>query len=243
MFSGFLKNRSSKMTLFVLGTLALLAFLAFATWRSALILRELAPTTNLLLLPAENLMRVVLILVCLLLARVSGLPDDRFGWSTTNTVHFLFIGLAVGVVVALIVPLLTRWAVTQFGGHIYSPIVVQSILPRRRIEWVWVPLALAPAVALEELLFRSLLLGGLSIFAPPILLAVVWSIIFGTMHAPQGSFGIVVAAALGLLLSILFLVTQNLLAPMFAHYAINLLQLIWASKDRYWEKYFESSHP
>lgn len=230
------------MTLFVLGTLALFVFLAFATWRSALILRELAPTTNLLLLPTENLMRVVLILICILLARVSGLPAEQFGWNTTNLGQFALFGLLVGGIVALIVPLLTRWTIARFGEHIYSPIVVRSILPRRQIEWLWVPLALVPAVALEELLFRSLLLGGMSTFAPPIILAVVWSIIFGAMHAPQGGLGIVVAAVLGLVLSAMFLVTQNLLAPLVAHYVINLLQLIWASKDRYWEKYFESSH-
>lgn len=230
------------MMIFVLGTLALLAFLAFATWRSARILRELAPTMNLLLLPAENLMRLILILVCVLLARVSDLPAEQFGWSTTNAGLFALMGLLFGGIVALAMPLFTRWAIARFGKRVYSPIVVQSILPRRRIEWVWVPLALVPAVALEELLFRSLLLGGLSIFAPPILLAIIWSIIFGAMHAPQGSLGIVVAAALGLLLSILFLVTQNWFAPLSAHYTINLLQLIWASKDRYWENYLEGRH-
>ncbi len=230
------------MTLFVLGTLVLLVFLAFATWRSALILRELAPTMNLLLLPAENLMRVVLILVCILFARVSGLPAEQFGWSVTKVEQHALVGLMVGGIVALAMPLLTRRAIARFGKHIYSPIVLQSILPRTPREWLLVPLALVSAVTLEELLFRSLLLGGWSVFAPPILLASVWSIIFGVMHAPQGSFGIVVAAALGLLLSLLFLVTQNFFAPLIAHYTINLLQLIWASKDRYWENYLEGSH-
>ena len=87
---------------------------------------------------------------------------------------------------------------------------------------------------MEELLFRSLLLGGFGTFAPPALLAVAWSLVFGAMHLPQGSLGIVVAAALGLLLSALFLLTGGLLAPFVAHYVINLVQLIWASFDRSW---------
>lgn len=230
------------MTLFVLGTLVLLAFLALATWRSAIVLRELAPTMNLLLLPAENLMRLVLILVCLLFARVSGLPAEQFGWSAVQIEQHALVGLGVGVMIALAMPHLTRWAIARFGKHVYSPIVVQSILPRNHREWLLVPLALASAVTLEELLFRALLLGGWSVFAPPIWLALVGSIIFGAMHAPQGAFGIVVAAALGLLLSMLFLIAQNFVAPLVAHYAINLLQLVWASRDRFWENYVEGSH-
>jgi len=231
-----------KMTLFILGTLALLAFLAWATWRSAQILRELAPQFNLLLLPAENVLRLGLIFVCVALARASGLPDSQFGWATTDWAQSMWLGIGVGVVGAISVPWLTRWAIARFGKQIYSPIVVRSIVPRKRIEWLLVPLALGPAVVLEELLFRSLLLGGFALFAPPILLAVAWSIIFGVMHAPQGGLGIIVAALLGLLFSGMFLVTASLLAPIVAHYVINLLQLVWASQDRFWENYETGSH-
>jgi membrane protease YdiL (CAAX protease family) len=54
------------------------------------------------------------------------------------------------------------------------------------------------------------------------------------MHLPQGALGIVVAAALGLLFSWLFLATQSLVAPSIAHYLINLLQLVWASREKAW---------
>ena len=230
------------MLLFIFGTLALLSFLAFATWQSAIVLRKLVLTVNLLLLPGENLLRIGMILVCILLARVSGLPNEQFGWSANQIGQSIWIGLALGIIVALTVPVLTRVAIGVFGKQIYSPIVVQSILPRNRSEWFWVPLALVPAVLLEELLFRSLLLGGFGVLESPILLAIVWSILFGTMHAPQGSLGIVVAAALGMLLSILFLATQNFVAPFVAHYAINLIQLVWAAQDKtLWETYRGSS--
>jgi membrane protease YdiL (CAAX protease family) len=230
------------MLLFILGTLTLLIFLAWATYRSALVLREIATQVNVLLMPAENVMRLGLLGVCFLLARASGLPDAQFGWNTTNLVQHIWLGVMVGAIVAISVPLLTRWAIAQFGKRIYSPIVVQSIMPRRPIEWLWIPLALIPAVALEEILFRSLLLGGFASFAPPFLLAVVWSLIFGAMHAPQGTLGIVVASALGLLLSAMFLSTQNIFAPIVAHYTINLGQLVWASRDRYWEHYDAGDH-
>ena len=220
------------MIIFIIGTLALLAFLAFATWQSALILRQIALTTNLLLLPGENILRAGLILICVILARVSGLSPDQFGWSATQIGSSITMGLAIGIVVAFILPLITRWSIAVFGKQVYSPIVVQSILPRRRAEWFWVPLALAPAVLLEELLFRSLLLGGFATIAPPIFLAVVWSILFGAMHLPQGVLGMVVAAMLGLLLSIVFLATQSIIAPLVAHYLINVIQLIWAAHDK-----------
>jgi membrane protease YdiL (CAAX protease family) len=231
------------MIVFVFGTLALLAFLAWATWRTAQLLREIAPTPNLLLLPAENLLRLALIVVCVVLARVSGLPDAQFGWGAAELARGIVVGLVVGITVAVIVPLLTHLAVARFGAGIYSPIVVRSVIPRHRCEWLLVPLALVPAVLLEELLFRSLLLGGFGVFASPLLLAVVWSIIFGAMHLPQGALGIVVAAALGVLLSVLFLVTQNLIAPLIAHYVINLMQLAWASCDKsLLEPYDTGSH-
>jgi len=222
------------MTLFVVGTLAVLVLLAWATLRTAVFLRQVQLTFNLLLLPAENIFRFVLIAVCVWLAQSSGQPYAQFGWRAAEPAREIVVGLAVGIPVALILPLLTRWAVARFGPPVYSPVVVRSILPRSRREWLLVPLALVPSVFLEELLFRSLLLGGFAIFAPPIVLAILWSILFGAMHLPQGALGMVAAALLGLLFSAMFIATASLLAPFIAHYAINLLQLVWASKDKTW---------
>ncbi|MCI0478499.1 MAG: CPBP family intramembrane metalloprotease [Anaerolineales bacterium] len=222
------------MTIFLFGTLLLLAFLAWGTWRTAQALRDFTPDFNLLLLPAENILRVGLIGVCLGLAYFSGQSFAQFGWQSLDVSRDLLAGFFVGIVIALSVPQLTQWAIARFGASVYSPIVVKSILPRNQREWLLVPLALIPAVLLEELLFRSLLLGGFGAFAPPLLLALVWSILFGAMHLPQGALGIIVAAALGLLLSFLFLATQSVIAPLIAHYIINLLQLVWASRAKAW---------
>ena len=229
------------MTLFVVGTLFILTFLSWATYRTAVFLRQIHLDFNLLLLPVENLSRLVLILVCIWLAEQSGQPYARFGWSAAQPARDIVVGLAIGILIALVLPPLTQWAVARLGARVYSPGVVRSILPRNRREWLLVPLALIPSVFLEELLFRSLLLGGFAIFVSPILLAILWSMIFGAMHLPQGALGIVVAALLGLLLSALFLATMSLLAPVVAHYVINLLQLAAASRDKSWLENYEAN--
>lgn len=220
------------MIAFVLGTIAVLVFLGLGTYSTARLLRRVVVTQNLLLLPAENLFRLVLIAVCLFLGNISGLPYAILGWAAPDLWRAVFIGLGIGLCVAAVLPLLTQIAVRVFGQNVYSPVVVRSILPRSRREWVLVPLALVSSVFLEELLFRSYLLGGFQQFAPPVALAVVASVAFGAMHLPQGSLGVVVATLLGLLLSGLFLLTSSLLVPFIAHYVINLVQLIWASLDK-----------
>jgi len=237
-------QQSNDTTIFVLGTLLLLAFLAWGTWHTARVLREFTPPFNLLLLPAENLLRLALIGACFWLGMQSGQSFAQLGWQSVNLARDVLAGFFVGVGCALIVPPLTHWAIARFGTSVYSPLVVLNILPRNAREWALVPLALVPAVFLEELLFRSLLLGGFGTLAPPLVLALVWSLFFGAMHLPQGALGIAVAAALGVILSFLFLATQSLLAPFLAHYLINLLQLAWAAREKTWlEQYYaHSSH-
>lgn len=222
------------MILFVLGTLLILAFLAWGTYQTAGYLRQFPANVNLLLLPAENILRMALLFVCLWLGQVSGLPYAQLGWMSFDPQRDVAVGLFAGTFLAVFLPPFTQWAVKRFGRQVYSPVVVRSILPRSRREWLFVPPLLFFAVLLEEFLFRSFLLGGFGSFAPPVLLALIWSIVFGAMHVPQGALGVLVAALLGLLLSGLFLATMSLLAPLIAHYMINLLQLIWASLDRSW---------
>lgn len=222
------------MLVFVFGTLIVLAFLAWGTYRSVQVLQYVPPSLNVLLLPSENIVRLVLIAICVELGQVSGLPHFLFGWRLGDLPENLAVGLVAGLLVAIIVPPLTQMAVRAFGKQVYSPVVVRSILPRTRVQWVLVPLALIPAVFLEELLFRSLLLGGFGVLASPLILAVGWAIAFGALHLPQGMLGVMVASALGLLLSALFLATGSLLTPFVAHYVINFVQLIWASLDRTW---------
>lgn len=222
------------MIAFVIGTLLILAFLVWGTYRTAQFLNQFPTNVNLLLLPEENILRLFLLAVCLWLGRGSGLAYAQLGWISFDPGRDAAVGLFAGTILAVVLPPFTQWAVKRFGREVYSPVVVRSILPRSRREWLFVPPILLSAVLLEELLFRSFLLGGFGSFAPPVLLALIWSIFFGAMHLPQGSLGVFVATLLGLFLSGLFLATTSLLAPVIAHYLINLLQLIWASLDKSW---------
>lgn len=222
------------MILFLVGTLLVVTLMAWATYRTASFLRQFQPSFNLLLMPAENVLRLGLIVICIWLGWASGMTPAQFGWTVSQPGRDLILGTAVGIGVAMVLPPLTRQLVGRFGKSIYSPLVVRAIVPRNQREWVLVPLALVSSVLLEELLFRSLLLGGMSVIAPPILLSLFWSVLFGAMHLPQGAFGAVAAASLGIVLSAMFLLTQSLLAPFVAHYAIDLLQLVAASRDKEW---------
>lgn len=219
---------------FVTGTLILTAVIAYLTYRSAQLLREINVPFNLMLSPAENGFRLLLIILCLALGQLSGLSPARLGWLAPSPVADILIGLVLGIVIQSTLHPLTRWCVARFGKDVYSPIVMLNILPDTRREWLLVLLALAPAALVEELLFRSLLLGGLSALWPAMALAVVSSLVFGIMHLPQGPLGVATTGAVGFVLSLLFLWRWTLLSVFAMHYTINLLQLVHASQEREW---------
>lgn len=214
--------------------LLLTALLGWITYQSNLLLKQIKPDFNLLLSPPETIVRLLLVALCLLLAWLSGLPADKLGFISPNPRQSIALGLGLGLASQILINLLTRWAITQFGRQIYSPIVVQSVLPSRPAEWFPVSLALLPAVAMEELLFRSLWLGAFSGVVPLSLLIVGTSVMFGFMHLPQGSLGVILAGSINALFCLLFLWTGDLLAPLVAHYTINLLQLIVAHFYKEW---------
>jgi uncharacterized protein len=103
--------------------------------------------------------------------------------------------------------------------------VMHYIIPKSRREFLLVLLALIPVVLLEELLFRSLLLGGLSPLAPEIALLIGFGLVFGLFHSPQGIWGMIGAGLGGIIFGLLFLWQQSLLAPVVAHYVANAAQI------------------
>jgi membrane protease YdiL (CAAX protease family) len=211
--------------LFVAGTLILTAFLSYNTYLSAQLLRYWRPTQNLILLPSENLLRLGLIALCIGLGWLSGLSYEQLGWRWPLDNRPALTGLLWGVGLALFFALTTVWVVQRMGRRFYSPTVVQAIVPRRAGELPLVLLAMIPAVLLEELLFRSLLIGGFSPIAPIALLAIGGSLLFGYLHSPQGYWGMIGAGMAGLLLSWLFLYYETLLIPLIAHYVTNVIQI------------------
>ncbi len=206
--------------------LLLTATLAWLTYRSNLLLKEFQPTFNVLLSVPESLMRLTLVVVCLGLMWLSGLPRAQFGLVSAHPLTSMAVGFAIGLVTQIILNWVSDWAISHFGAHIHSAWLMGNILPRRPLEWVLVPLAFGPAVLMEELLFRSLLLGSFWDILPLPLLVMATSILFGLMHQPQGQLGIIGAGSMNILLSLLFIGSGELLVPLTSHYTINLLQVV-----------------
>src|SRR5215203_2953909 len=172
--------------LFVFGSLALTAGLAWATYQSGRLLRSIPVTENLLLAPTENAVKGVIVLLCLGLGLLSGVSADALGWTFADVWRDIGLGIIIGLLTHLIANQLTDAAIHIWGKEIYSPVVMKNIMPRTRLEWFLVPAALFLAVVLEELLFRSLLIGALGHVLPVSLLLILVSAIFGLMHTPQG---------------------------------------------------------
>lgn len=218
--------------LFVLLTLLLTAGIGWATYQTARLLRTWTPDGNMLLMPAENALRLALVALCVGLGLLSGLPAAALGWTTSNAAGAILWGAIFGVLLSLSLTGASALALRRWGQAIYSPLVILNILPAGGREWLLVLLALFPAVLLEELLFRSLLLGGFSPLAPSWLLAILVSLVFGLFHKPQGALGVAGTILAGLVFALLFLRQGSLLAPLIAHYVANVLQLLQAGRRR-----------
>jgi membrane protease YdiL (CAAX protease family) len=139
-------------------------------------------------------------------------------------------GILWGLAIAAVYIVATRWIMATSGGRYYTPNVVRVIVPRSRQQLGAVALVMITVVLLEELLFRSLLLGGFAPLLPTWLLLAISGVIFGLMHSPQGWWGMVAIALGGVLLGVMFVTMQSLLMPMVAHYVANMVQIAYA----YW---------
>lgn len=210
---------------FALGTLVLTAALGAATWATARLLRTWRPPFNPLLQPVDLVLRLLLIAVCVFLGWLSELPPAQLGWQWPNAAVQVALGVAIGLALAVTIYASTRLLVARTGHRCYAPLLVELLAPRSRTELVAIAFALVPTVLLEELLFRSLWIGGFALLLPPLLLIVAGGLLFGLMHGPQGVWGMAGAALAGLLFGLLFLSAGSLLLPVVAHYVANLAQL------------------
>ncbi len=211
-------------------TLLITTVVGYGAYTTARLLRHWQPQENLLLLPAENALRAALLVICLLLGRGSGLPPETLGWQFPNPGSQLLTGALTGLGLAALFfgmgRLVTRYAHTGF----YRPILA-LVIPRNLKEARLLPFALMLSVLFEEVLFRSLLIGGLSPLLPTAWLIFGFSLIFGLLHSPQGVWGIVGAGAAGALFGLLFVWQQSLLTPLVAHFVTNGVQIWLASKE------------
>ena len=215
--------------LFTIGMLIMLGFVSFATFRTSEILQTWTPEENLLLIPAENIVRLVMIAACVGLGFLSPVGPRELGWTPTDPLGDIGIGVAVGLGISLAMALPTLW-VMRHHPEWYSDVVLRSIRPRSLKEWPLVILALLPVALLEELLFRSLLLGGFSPYVNVIFFAIAASILFGLLHRPQGEWGVVAVTVIALVLSALFMWRGSLLVIVVAHWVANIAQLLQAER-------------
>ena len=216
--------------LFVVLTLLLTGFIGYSTYATARLLRTWQPDTNLLLMPAEAFSRLVFILACNGLGLLSGLPVEQLGWTLVDVGPQIVWGIGWGIVMAGFFILTTQWVITGTGQRFYSTMVFAHVLPTNRQESLLVALAMVSVVVAEELLFRSLLLGGLTpLLSPPVLIGLT-AMLFGLMHSPQGLWGMVGATLAGIMLGVLFFQTGSILLPLVAHYVANMVQIFVAMK-------------
>src|SRR5690606_9263296 len=130
-----------------------------------------------------------------------------------------------GLLLALIYYWSTRWVMARTGLRFYSTKLIRLIVPRNRREFAVMLLVMLTVVLVEELLFRSLLIGGLMPLVPAWALVVASSVIFGLMHSPQGLWGMLGVSLGGLLLGWMFVATGSLVMPLVCHYVTNMAQI------------------
>lgn len=233
---------------FVIGTLALLALLYWGAYTSAREVKTLELSGNILLSAPEIIFKLVLLGLCLGLASSLspdvGRPESYLGWPPANFFLEAAIGAALGLVIQFAVNFSSTVAIRIWGSKIYSAVVIKSIIPKNTLQWLITPLPLLLAVILEEILFRSLAIGGFSSLFPNQWwwiwsLALVSSVIFGLVHRPQGILGVITVGLVGFIFAAIFIVSDSLLMVIACHFVINMLQLIRAKEDLNWLERFK----
>lgn len=218
--------------LFVVLTLALTGWIGYNTYATARLLRTWRPPSNPLLHPLETAVRLALIAACIGLGWLSGLDRAVLGWTAADPGAQIVLGVLGGILLGAVFLVGTRWVVKRTGERYYSPLVLDLIVPKDRREFLFTTLAMVTVVLLEELLFRSLLIGGMTPLLPGPFLVLGVGIVFGLLHSPQGTWGMAGAALAGVILGALFLLAGSLLLPCIAHYTANMVQVSVAYRER-----------
>src|SRR3954451_8693114 len=107
--------------LFVFGSLELTVALAWATYQSGRLLRAVPVSENLLLAPVENMVKGLLVLLCIGLGVLSGASPQQLGWTLDNGWRDLGLGLLLGLLTQLAANGFTTVAIKIWGKEIYSP--------------------------------------------------------------------------------------------------------------------------
>nr|WP_264475307.1 type II CAAX endopeptidase family protein [Halorubellus salinus] len=167
---------------------------------------------------------------CVLVVAVvlADVPWTAVGLGFGQVTGWLFlVGVALGVAL---------YAVNEVGGSLAdaaglgrSEALRELMAPTSRRGWVVLLGGVLPIVAVfEELLFRGVLVGALSVGfgVSPWLLVVASSVLFGLGHGAQGRLGVLVTGALGVVLATAFVLSGSLLVVVVAHYLVNALEFV-----------------
>ena len=142
----------------------------------------------------------------------------------SETLAGILTGLAVATVLVLVVPILL---LRRRLDEVPAIGDIRAILPRNRGELPYGAALGLTAGIVEELLFRlalpALLFGVLG--SGPLAFGIA-ALLFGALHLYQGPLGILFAFVLGLLFTLLYLVTGSIIAPIALHALVDLRSLV-----------------
>ena len=184
---------------------------------------EFEPLTRTQVLIAMGVTAVILLVVAKIWLRLSSVTILPLQGSSEAI--FLGLGIAMGITGAsgLVYRL---WPAYRQSADYYLQLVLKPlILP----DIIW--LGLLPGMS-EELLFRGVMLPAVGLNATGL---VATSLLFGVLHlsSPQQWPYVVWASVVGLLLGFSALATGNLLVPIVAHVATNLISsYLWKLGNR-----------
>lgn len=216
------------MLVFAAGTAVLTAILTYMTAATARILRRGPLSYNPLLHPIEVLFRLGLIVVCIALVWWSGFSAAQFGFVPFDVWRDALLGIVLGIVLVWGVNLLSMLLLSDTSAGFYSKHALFSMRPTSATEMAMTVPASLPAAGLEELLFRSMWIGGFSTWVPVPALIVATAILFGVMHVAQGLWGMLVTGVIGLLFGILFVWSESFWLVLITHWVMNLNQFVIA---------------
>lgn len=227
--------------IFLVGTLALIAFFYWMAYQSEKLMKTVEVQGNLLLSIPEFIFKLVILGICsgIISTLTVQNPEKYIGWPVDSPGLDVIIGAALGVAIQFVVNVVSVLAIRIFGKSIYDPKVMKSVVPKRQREWFLILLPLLLSVAVEELIFRSMLIGGFSLVVNPWIMAVASSIIFGIMHSPQGRLGIIMTGVIGFVFATIFIISGSLVMVITAHYIINFMQILRAKEDLAWFERFQ----
>ena len=154
------------------------------------------------------------------------IPVDAVGAGEPSAA-VIALGLAIGVGIYLASETSTALA-DRFGVE-YDERLRKLLAPNGPAQWAVLLLVVLPVIAgAEELLFRGLLVGafGAGFGLHPLVLVPGSSVLFGLGHSAQGGVGVVVTAALGVVLGVAFVWTGSLAVVVVAHYVVDALEFV-----------------